>query len=168
MNQHMPTSVFYDQRMLDEFDVAREVIAGVRNIRNTRNLSPKEALSVSYIANDERYQVGRFEGVIRKLANVSEVAAVTEKPSGALSFMIGTAEYFVPMSQNVDKEAELKKLHEELRYAEGFLASVMKKLSNEKFVNGAPAQVVANERKKQSDAESKIATLKAQIEALGN
>ena len=85
-----------------------------------------------------------------------------------MSFMIGTTECFVPMSQNVDKEAELKKLQEELKYTEGFLASVMKKLSNEKFVNGAPAQVVAVERKKQSDAESKIVALKAQIEALGN
>ncbi len=168
MNQHMPTSVFYDQRMLDEFDVARDVIAGVRNIRNTRNLSPKEALSVSYIAKDERYQISHFDGIIRKLANVSEVIAVSEKPAGALSFMIGTAEYFVPMSQNVDKEAELKKLQDDLKYAEGFLASVMKKLSNEKFVNGAPEQVVATERKKQADAESKIAALKAQIEALGN
>ncbi|MBQ7711352.1 MAG: valine--tRNA ligase, partial [Bacteroidales bacterium] len=168
MNQHMPTSVFYDQRMLDEFDVAREVIAGVRNIRNTRNLSPKEALTVSYIAKDERYQISHFDGIIRKLANVSEVTAVSEKPAGALSFMIGTAGYFVPMSQNVDKEAELKKLQDDLKYAEGFLASVMKKLSNEKFVNGAPEQVVATERKKQADAESKIAALKAQIEALEN
>ncbi|MBO7101180.1 MAG: valine--tRNA ligase [Bacteroidales bacterium] len=167
MNQHMPQSVFYDQRMLDEFDTAREVIAGVRNIRNTRNLSPKEVLEVSYITNDDRYRVGRFEGIIRKLANVSKVEAVSEKPTGALSFMIGTAEYFVPMSQNVDKEAELKKLQEDLKYAEGFLASVLKKLSNEKFVSGAPAAVIEKERNKQRDAETKIAALKAQIEALG-
>ena len=166
MNQHMPTSVFYDQRMLDEFDTARDVIAGVRNIRNTRNLSPKETLEVSYITNDDRYRVTRFEGIIRKLANVSKVEAVSEKPSGALSFMIGTAEFFVPMSQNVDKEAELKKLQEELKYTEGFLNSVLKKLSNEKFVNGAPAAVIEKERNKQRDAETKIAALKAQIEAL--
>ncbi len=167
MNQHMPTSVFYDQRLLDEFDTAREVIAGVRNIRNTRNLSPKEALAVSYIAKDDRFQVSRFEGIIRKLANVSEVKAVIEKPAGALSFMIGTAECFVPMSQNVDKEAELKKLQEELKYAEGFLNSVLKKLSNEKFVNGAPAAVIEKERNKQRDAETKIAALREQIAALG-
>ncbi|MBP5341696.1 MAG: class I tRNA ligase family protein, partial [Bacteroidales bacterium] len=167
MNQHMPTSVFFDQRMLDEFDTAKEVIAGVRNIRNTRNLSPKEALAVSYIAKDDRFQVSRFEGIIRKLANVSEVKAVSEKPSGALSFMVGTAECYVPMSQNVDKEAELKKLQEDLKYAEGFLNSVLKKLSNEKFVNGAPAAVIEKERNKQRDAETKIAALKAQIEALG-
>ena len=167
MNQHMPTSVFFDQRMLDEFDTAREVIAGVRNIRNTRNLSPKESLDVSYIAKDDRFQVSRFEGIIRKLANVGKVEAVSEKPAGALSFMIGTTECFVPMSQNVDKDAELKKLNEELKYAEGFLASVLKKLSNEKFVNGAPAAVIEKERNKQRDAETKIAALKAQIENLG-
>ena len=167
MNQHMPTSVFFDQRMLDEFDTAREVIAGVRNIRNTRNLSPKESLDVSYIAKDDRFQVSRFEGIIRKLANVGKVEAVSDKPAGALSFMIGTTECFVPMSQNVDKDAELKKLNEELKYAEGFLASVLKKLSNEKFVNGAPAAVIEKERNKQRDAETKIAALKAQIENLG-
>ncbi|MCR5821464.1 MAG: valine--tRNA ligase [Bacteroidales bacterium] len=166
MNQHMPRSVFFDQRMLDDFDTAREVIAGVRNIRNTRNISPKEALEVRYMAGDSRFNIGSFEGIIRKLANVSKIEAVNEKAEGALSFMIGTTECFVPMSQNIDLEAELKKLQDELKYAEGFLAAVMKKLSNEKFVNGAPAQVVETERKKQSDAETKIAALKAQIAAL--
>ena len=167
MNQHMPTSVFFDQRLLDEFDTAREVIAGVRNIRNTRNLSPKEALEVSYIAKDDRFVIDRFAGIIKKLANVNDIMAVNEKPTGALSFMIGTTECFVPISQNVDKEAELRKLQEELKYAEGFLNSVLKKLSNEKFVNGAPAAVIEKERNKQRDAETKIAALKAQIEALG-
>ena len=81
--------------------------------------------------------------------------------------MVGTAECYVPMSQNVDKEAELKKLQEDLKYAEGFLNSVLKKLSNEKFVNGAPAAVIEKERNKQRDAETKIAALKAQIESLG-
>lgn len=166
MNQHMPTSVYYDQRLLDEFDTAREVIAGVRNIRNTRNLSPKEALEVSYIASDERFRIDRFEGIIRKLGNVSAVKVITEKPAGALSFMIGTTECFVPMSQNVNREEELKKLQEDLKYAEGFLNSVLKKLSNEKFVGGAPAAVIEKERNKQRDAETKIAALKAQIAAL--
>jgi valyl-tRNA synthetase len=166
MNQHMPTSVFYDQRMLDEFDSAREVIAGVRNIRNTRNLSPKEALEVSFIAADDRYRFARFDGIVRKLANVSAISEVKEKPAGALSFMVGTMECFVPMPENVNKDEELKKLQEDLKYAEGFLASVLKKLSNEKFVNGAPAAVIEKERNKQRDAETKIAALKAQIAAL--
>ena len=166
MNQHMPTSVFYDQRMLDEFDTAREVIAGVRNIRNTRNLSPKEALELSFIATDDRYRFARFNDIVRKMANVSDIHEISEKPASALSFMVSTMECFVPMSQNVNKEEELKKLQEDLKYAEGFLSSVLKKLSNEKFVNGAPAAVIEKERNKQRDAETKIAALKSQIEAL--
>ena len=167
MNQHMPTSVYYDQRLLDEFDTAREVIAGVRNIRNTRNLSPKEALEVSFIAADDRYRFARFDGIVRKLANVNAISEIKEKPAGALSFMVGTMECFVPMPDNVNRDEELKKLQDDLKYAEGFLASVLKKLSNEKFVNGAPAAVIEKERNKQRDAETKIAALKAQIEALG-
>ncbi len=166
MNQHMPTSVYYDQRLLDEFDTAREVIAGVRNIRNTRNLSPKEALEVSFLAADDRYRFARFNGIVQKLANVSAISEVKEKPAGALSFMVGTMECFVPMPDNVNKDEELKKLQEDLKYAEGFLNSVLKKLSNEKFVNGAPAAVIEKERNKQRDAETKIAALKAQIAAL--
>ena len=167
MNQHMPTSVFYDQRMLDEFDAAREVIAGVRNIRSTRGLSPKEPLALSFLAVDDRYRFARFEGVVRKLATVTDIREVSEKPAGALSFMVGTMECFVPMPENVNREAELKKLQDDLKYAEGFLRSVMAKLSNEKFVNGAPAAVIEKERNKQRDAETKIAALKAQIAALG-
>ena len=167
MNQHMPTSVFFDQRMLDEFDTAREVIAGVRNIRNTRNLSPKEALEVSFITTDDRYRFDHFDGIVRKLANVSAINEVKEKPAGALSFMVGTMECFVPMPENVNKDEELKKLQDELKYAEGFLNSVLKKLGNEKFVNGAPAAVIEKERNKQRDAETKIAALKAQIASLG-
>ena len=167
MNQHMPQSVFYDQRLLDEFDTAREVIAGVRNIRNTRNLSPKEALELSFIATDDRYRFARFNGIVCKMANVSTINEISEKPAGALSFMVCTMECFVPMSQNVNREEELKKLQEDLKYTEGFLNSVLKKLSNEKFVNGAPAAVIEKERNKQRDAETKIAALKAQIAALG-
>ena len=163
MVQHMPHSVFYDQRMLDDFEMAREIIAGVRNLRNSKGLSPKEVLDL-YI---KGHCPAMFNGIICKLGNVGKIESVTDKVEGALSFMVGTTECFVPVSLNIDKEAELKKLHDELAYAEGFLATVMKKLSNEKFVNGAPEKVVAVERQKKADAESKIAALKAQIEALG-
>ena len=167
MNQHMPTSVFFDQRMLDQFDTAREVIAGVRNIRNTRGLSPKEPLALSFLAKDDRTRFDRFFGIVAKLGNVNGIEPVESKPDGALSFMVGTMECFVPMPEGVDREAELKKLQEDLKYYEGFLASVMKKLSNEKFVSGAPAPVIEKERNKQRDAETKIAALKAQIAAIG-
>ena len=163
MNQHMPHSVFYDERLLADFEQAKEIIAGVRNLRNSKGLPPKEQL--------ELYIKGTcpdtFHGIIRKLGNVTRIENVTEKVDGALSFLVGTTECFVPMSQNIDKEAELKKLADELKYAQGFLASVEKKLANEKFVNGAPEKVVAVERQKKADAESKIAALQAQIEALG-
>ncbi|MCR4816771.1 MAG: class I tRNA ligase family protein, partial [Bacteroidales bacterium] len=163
MIQHMPVSVFFDQRMLDDCDMAREVIAGVRNVRNSRGLSPKEALELFVVCGDGKQMNARFDGIIKKLANVSGINYTATKPDGAISFMIGTTECFVPMSQNVDVEAEAKKLEEELKYAEGFLASVMKKLSNEKFVNGAPEKVVAVERQKKADAETKIAALKERL-----
>ena len=162
MVQHMPHSVFYDQRMLDDFEMAREIIAGVRNLRNSKGLSPKEALDLYIKGNCP----AMFNGIICKLGNVGKIESVTDKVEGALSFMIGTTECFVPVSLNIDKDAELKKLQEELAYAEGFLATVMKKLGNEKFVNGAPEKVVAVERQKKADAESKIAAIKAQIETL--
>ena len=162
MVQHMPHSVFYDQRMLDDFEMAREIIAGVRNLRNSKGLSPKEVLDLYIKGNCP----AMFNGIICKLGSVGKIESVTDKVEGALSFMVGTTECFVPVSLNIDKEAELKKLNDELKYAEGFLATVMKKLGNEKFVNGAPEKVVAVERQKKADAESKIAALKAQIEAL--
>ena len=166
MIQHMPSSVFYDQRMLDDCTMARDVIAGVRNLRNSRGLSPKEQLELFVVCGDGKRMNSRFDSIVKKLANVSDIKYVDNKVEGAVSFMIGTTEFFVPMSQNVDVEAEKKKLEEELKYAEGFLASVMKKLGNEKFVNGAPEKVVAVERQKKVDAEQKIAALKAQIENL--
>ena len=113
-----------------------------------------------------------FEGIIRKLANVIDIKEVAsnnlqnEKPAAALSFMIGTAEFFVPMPENVDRDAEIKKIQDDLKYTEGFLRSVLAKLSNEKFVNGAPEKVVAIERQKKADAEQKIAALKKQLDAL--
>ena len=163
MTQHMPHSVMFDQQLLDDFHQASEIIGGVRNMRNSKGLSPKEALELYVKGNCPK----EFHGIIIKLANVSKIEMVDNKVDGALSFMVGTTECFVPVSLNIDKEAELKKLQEELQYAEGFLNSVMKKLSNEKFVNGAPEKVVAVERQKKADAESKIEALKAQIAALG-
>ncbi len=163
MIQHMPVSVFFDQRMLDDCAMAQDVVTGIRNLRNSRGLSPKEALELFVVCGDGKQMNSRFDGIIKKLANVSKINYVNEKVEGTISFMIGTTECFVPMSQNVDVEAERKKLEEELKYAEGFLASVMKKLGNEKFVNGAPEKVVAVERQKKADAEQKIAALKAQI-----
>ena len=160
----MPQPQTYNKQLLDDCAIAQEIITGVRGLRNSKGLSPKEELKLSIKGLPQ--SVEKFYGIISKLANLSDISHVSEKVEGAISFMVGTAECFVPMSQNIDKEAELAKLQEELKYTEGFLASVMKKLSNEKFVNGAPEAVVAKERQKQADAESKIASIKAQIESL--
>ncbi len=162
MMDHMPQSVFFDNRTLDSMTTAQEVITGVRGLRNSKGLSPKEALEL-YISAGTQTLDSRLYGVVSKLANLSKIEEVSDKVEGAVSFMVGTIECFIPMSQNIDTADELKKLQEELQYAEGFLASVMKKLSNDKFVNGAPEKVVNIERQKKADAEQKIAALQAQI-----
>ena len=153
-----------DAAVIARFGLAQEVISAIRNIRKQKNIAQKEALALNYIA-DENYPA-EFEAVIVKMGNIKEVATVVEKDPTAAAFIVKTTQYFVPMEGNIDKEAELKKLNDDLTYYEGFLASVMKKLSNERFVSSAPEKVVANERAKQADAEAKIAALKAQIAAL--
>ncbi len=158
----MPKAQSFDENIIKDFETAKEVIIGVRGLRNSKGISPKEVLHLC-----ERGNGGNaFDGIIIKLCNIDGIERVADKVENALSFMVGSTEYYVPFSQNIDKEAELKKLEEELKYTEGFLNSVMKKLSNERFVNNAPEKVVAVERQKQADAEQKIAALKAQIEAL--
>ncbi len=153
-----------DAAIIARFGLAQEVISAIRNVRKQKNIAQKEALALNYIA-DENYPA-EFEAVIVKMGNIKEVATVVEKDPTAAAFIVKTTQYFVPMEGNIDKEAELKKLNDDLTYYEGFLSSVMKKLSNERFVSSAPEKVVANERAKQADAEAKIAALKAQIAAL--
>ena len=153
-----------DEKILARFALAEEVITAIRNMRKQKNIAQKEVLTLRYIA-DENYPA-EFEAVITKMANLKAVEPTTEKDPAAAAFIVKTTQYFVPMEGSIDKEAELEKLRADLEYAEGFLASVMKKLSNERFVQSAPEKVVMNERAKQADAEAKIAALKAQIEAL--
>ncbi|MDE5707661.1 MAG: valine--tRNA ligase, partial [Alistipes sp.] len=107
-----------------------------------------------------------YAPVLRKMGNLSAIETVAEKDPSAAGFIVKTTQYFIPMEGRIDKEAETKKLNDELAYLEGFLASVMKKLSNERFVSSAPEKVVANERAKQSDAEAKIAAIREQLAAL--
>lgn len=109
-----------------------------------------------------------YAEVVKKMGNLTTVSIVNEKPEGAASFMVGTTEYFIPLGGMINVEEELAKLEADLKYQEGFLQSVLKKLSNEKFVSKAPANVIDMERKKQADAESKIASLKESIAALKN
>ena len=153
-----------DEQILARFALAQEVITAIRNIRKQKNIAQKEALTLNYIA-DENFPA-EYASVIAKMGNIENIVATEDKDATAAAFIVKTTQYFVPMEGNIDKEAELKKLGDDLAYYEGFLQSVMKKLSNERFVSSAPEKVVANERAKQADAEAKIAAIKAQMEAL--
>ena len=150
--------------ILARFGLVEEIITAIRNVRREKNIAQKEALMLNYIA-DENYPE-EYEAVIAKMCNLKAINKVEEKDATAAGFIVKTTQYFVPMEGKIDREAELKRLTADLEYYEGFLASVMKKLSNERFVSSAPEKVVANERAKQSDAEAKIAALKEQIAAL--
>ena len=149
--------------LVADFEAAKEVISGMRTIRLQRNIPQKETLSLVY-AKENKF--AKFDDVIMKMCNLSSIGTADEKPEGAASFLVGTTECYVPLGSLIDTEEELKKMQAELEYQEGFLQSVLKKLSNEKFVSKAPAKVIEMERKKQADAESKIQSLKEGIAAL--
>ena len=160
----MPKAEVADEAALARFVLAQEVVSAVRNVRKQKNLPQKEALELK-VVRDENYP-SEYEAAIAKMANLSAVTFVTEKDPMDAAFIVKTTQYFVPMGDNIDKEAEIAKLEKDLAYNEGFLATVMKKLSNERFVSSAPAQVVANEQNKKRDAEAKIAAIKEQLQAL--
>ena len=160
----MPKATAVDENLLMRFDLVKEIISNVRNIRKQRNIPQRKTLTLNFIL-DENFPA-ELADVVVKMCNLENVAAVEKKNPAAESFMVKTTQYFIPMEDSIDVEAELKKLSDELTYLEGFLASVMKKLSNERFVQSAPEKVVANERAKQADAEAKIAAIKERMEAL--
>lgn len=163
MIQTLNVTSTYDEGIIQLFEVVKEVIGGIRTIRLQKNIAQKEALSLEVVGESP---IATFNAVITKLCNLSAIATGAAKAEGAASFMVGTTEYAVPLGNLIDAEEELKKLEADLKYQEGFLQSVMKKLSNEKFVSKAPANVIEMERKKQADAETKIAALKESIAAL--
>ena len=150
-------------RLLEEVEKVKQVVSGVRMVRSQKNIAQKEKLELQVVATDS---YDGYADVIRKMANLSTMATVAEKAADASAFMVGTDEFAVPLGDLIDVAAELEKQEAQLKHLEGFLAGVMKKLSNEKFVAHAPEAVVAMERKKQSDAEEKIAALKDSIAEL--
>jgi len=160
-----PEQKVFDQSLIEAFETTTEVIANIRTIRKDKNIPFKEALSLMVLNNDGLSHT--FDAVIQKLTNVAEITYVKDSVSGALAFRVNANEYFIPLGQTIDLEAERAKLDEELKYLQGFLRSVQGKLSNEKFVNGAPEQVLANERKKEADTMAKIATIEAGLKNLG-
>ena len=153
-----------DETLITEFEFASEVISGIRNIRKQKNIAFKDAIGFSVI-NNEKASV-TFNGIIAKLGNLESIEDTSETIEGALTFRVKSNEYFIPMVGAIDVEAEIKKLTEELNYTQGFLKSVQKKLSNERFVAGAPEQVVASEKKKEADALAKMETLNASLASL--
>ena len=160
----MPDAKTEKEGLLARFELVCEVISAVRNIRNQKQLAQKETLTLKVIADDNFPE--EYSPVIMKMANLSSIEKVEEKDPTDVAFIVKTTQYFVPMAGKIDIEAERQKLEQDLKYQEGFLQSVMKKLSNERFVNSAPEKVVANERAKQADAEAKIAAIKEQLAAL--
>ena len=159
MNAHV------DSEMIQQFEVVKEVISNVRSIRLQKNIAQKETLELQVVGENP---VDAFNLVIMKMCNLSAIDVVDTKTEGAASFMVGTTEYAVPLGNMIDVEAEIARMEAELKHKEGFLQGVMKKLSNEKFVNNAPAAVLELERKKQADAESIIQSLKESIASLKN
>ena len=159
MVSEMPKEVSFSNDLIDTFEKVKEVIAGVRTIRLQKNIPNKEELSLDVIG---QYNTD-FDSVISKMGNLTSINIVAEKDPTSVSFLVGTTEFSVPLGNNIDIEAELKRLNDELKYLEGFLKSVAAKLSNEKFVANAKPEIVENERKKQADAESKIKTIKESI-----
>ena len=151
-----------DQALLKAMADVKEIVGGVRNVRKQKNLPNKEQLTLQAVGGLNN----PFEAIITKLAGLEKIEAVSEKDATAAAFMVGTAEFAVPLAGSIDVEEEIKKLEADLEYTRGFLASVDKKLSNERFVANAPEAVVANERKKKADAESKIATMEQALQQL--
>jgi len=151
-----------DSSILEDMEYAKQIVTGVRGVRASKNIPQKDTLKLNVIS----ASLPNYANIISKLANLSDIKQVNDKEPSAASFLIGTTEFNIPLSDNIDITAEINRMEKEKAYLEGFLASVLKKLSNERFVNNAPAQVVEVERQKKADAEQKIATINETLAAL--
>ena len=152
-----------DERLINDFENVKKVVAGVRAVRNQKNIANKEPLSLVCLGADN---YASFDSVVKKMSNLSSIEVSEQSPEGAVKFLVGTSEYAVPIGSLIDVEAEIAKQEAELKRLEGFLVGVQKKLGNANFVAHAPEQVVALERKKQADAEQKIAAIRETLKTL--
>ena len=159
-----PQSQPFDERFITDFETTMEIISGIRTIRKDKNIAFKDPIELKAVNNDNVSTY--FDAVIQKLGNITSFDYVTDKVDGALSFRVKSNEYFVPVTGNINIDEEIAKLTEELNYTNGFLKSVRSKLSNEKFVAGAPEKVLEIERKKEADALAKIATIEQSLASL--
>lgn len=160
-----PTVEEVNNSLLKEAELVKGLVSEIRNVRNTRQISPKETLELNIKVNSD-VAYASWLNIVYKLANISKADFVNDKIAGAASFMVGKDEFFIPLSQNVDVEAEKERLTKELEYLQGFLKSVDAKLGNERFVQNAKPEIIQNERNKKADAESKIAIIKESLAAL--
>ncbi|MDG2226459.1 MAG: valine--tRNA ligase, partial [Flavobacteriales bacterium] len=161
MVSEWPALEIVDEELLFNFNHAEEVITNIRNIRKEKNIANKVTLDLLLIDNEKTDR--SFDPIIAKISNLSTFEYIESKVDNAFSFVLKSNEYFVPFSEEIDVEAEIKKIEEELKYTKGFLISVSKKLSNERFVNNAPEKVVAIEKKKMADAEAKVKVLEEKL-----
>ncbi len=159
-----PKMTSYDNSIIENFEFTSEVISGIRTIRKEKNIAQKDAIELKIINNEKTSTY--FDSVIMKLGNITNLEYVSEKIDGSLTFRTKSNEYFIPISGNIDIEAEIAKLSTELVYAQGFLKSVQVKLSNEKFVANAKPEIIENERKKEADAMANIATIEQSLASL--
>ena len=159
----LPAPTADDEQLTAAIEQVKQIVSGVRTVRSSKNIAPKEQLELQTVGKNA---YADYNAAILKMANLSSISIVSEKDATASAFMVGTDEFAVPLGSLIDVEAEIQKMESQIQHLEGFLAGVLKKLSNERFVQNAPEAVVAMERKKQSDAEEKIASLKESIAAL--
>jgi valyl-tRNA synthetase len=159
-----PKATSFNAKLIADFDFATEVTAGVRTVRKDKNIPMKEPIDLKVVNNEKVSSY--FDCVIMKLGNITSLEYITDKIDGALTYRVNANEYFIPVSGNIDIPAEIAKLTEELLYTQGFLKSVQSKLANEKFVAGAPPQVIAYERKKEADSLALIATIEQSLAGL--
>jgi len=166
MVSKMPDVKPYEEIFIQNFYHAQEVISQIRMIRKEKNIPFKEPVILKIRKNNQEQPDITFDGIVSKICHITEISYVTAKPENAITFLIGSTEFYIPVGSSINVEHELKKLHEELKYQQGFLDAVNKKLSNERFVNNAAEHVVAAEKKKKEDAESKIRIIEEQINSL--
>ena len=159
-----PEQTSSDSKLIEDFELVKDAVSGIRTIRKEKNIAFKDTIALSVI-NNENLDIS-YNSVISKMGNISDLQTVDAAIDGALTFRVKSNEYFIPMDGAINVEEEIEKLTEELKYTQGFLKSVQKKLSNERFVNNAPAQVVGSEKKKEADALAKIETINKSLKSL--
>jgi valyl-tRNA synthetase len=163
MLEQLPVGGKVDQHILSTFEIEMDVIMAIRNVRKNRNIHQKELLELQIRKNNEQKPDHTFDSLIAKLCNISHISYVEEKVANAVSFIVKSTEFYIPLDSAIDYESEIKKLQKELNYTKGFLHSVIKKLENDRFVKTAPAEIVEKENKKKTDAEHRIKVLEEQI-----